>query len=213
MKTATSITGTFPAIKQIILVLIPLVMIFFITPGAIAQNKLLNYNIMLGNSKIGSINMSKHDSLNLSFIKTSCQAQKRLIFLYTLTEKQEAFFEKGMLVSSHVFRKVNSSVKVDQYTQFSQNYYTVRKGKTSQKVMVKGIFSNQSTLYFAEPVDMKQVYSDVYAAFLNIEKVSDGVYKLILPDGNVNYYYYTNGVCSKVHIERTLFTVEFILVK
>lgn len=194
-------------------ILIPLAMIFFITPQAVGQDKLLNYNIMLGGSKIGSINMSKHDSLNMSFIKTSCQAKKRFIFLYTLTEKQEAFFEKGMLVSSHVFRKVNNTVKVDQYTQFAQNYYMVSKGQIRQNIMVKCICNNQSTLYFAEPVNLKQIYSDVYAAFLNIEKVSNGVYKLILPDGNVNYYYYTHGICSKVHIERTLFTVEFVLAK
>ena len=36
-------------------------------------------------------------------------------------------------------------------------------------------------------------------------------YKIKLPDGNTTSYYYTNGICSKVKVEQSLFTIEFVL--
>jgi hypothetical protein len=79
--------------------------------------------------------------------------------------------------------------------------------------MLNGVSYNQTSLYFTEPTAIKQLYSDIYLTMLDIKKVSNGVYKLLLPDGNVNYYYYTDGVCSKVKIDRMLFSVEFVLVR
>jgi hypothetical protein len=66
-------------------------------------------------------------------------------------------------------------------------------------------------LYFFEPVNIKQVYSDFSHSLLAIKKNKDGMYQLTLPDGNLNYYRYVNGVCTYVKMVRSLFTIEFKL--
>jgi hypothetical protein len=188
-------------------------MIFFLPEQILSQDRVLNYNIMMSGGKVGSLAMVRHDSLSTTAIKINCHARKRIIFLYTLTENQEAYFDKGIMVRSSVYRKVNSSIKINQHTQFRGDHYVVNKGNSDQAIMLNGVSYNQTSLYFTEPTAIKQLYSDIYLTMLDIKKVSNGVYKLLLPDGNVNYYYYTDGVCSKVKIDRMLFSVEFVLVR
>lgn len=188
-------------------------MMFFFSDHIYSQDRVLNYNIMMGGSKIGSLLMLRHDSLGTTAIKINCHARKRIIFLYTLTENQESYFDRGIMIRSSIYRKVNSNVKINQHTQFKGDHYVVSKGTSDQAVMLNGVSYNQTSLYFTEPSGIKQLYSDIYLTMLDIKKVANGVYKLLLPDGNVNYYYYSDGVCSKVKIDRMLFSVEFVLAK
>lgn len=171
----------------------------------------LTYHVMNGNSKIGWLSIEKRDSLNTSMIKLNSEVKKRIVFLFTVIEKEEICFKDGLMQRSYIYRKINKDVKADQYTVFKDNFYTVYKKKQTEPVMIDGIRFTQANLYFSEPTNINQVYSDHYQAMLPVEKISGGYYKLKLPDGNYNYYYYTNKVCSKIRIERSLFTVEFIL--
>lgn len=171
----------------------------------------LTYHVMQGNSRIGWLTIEKSDSSNTSLIKLNSEVKKRFVFLFTVIDKEEISFKNGLMLRSYVYRKINKEVKADQYTVLTDNFYTVYKKKQAEPVMINGIHFTQANLYFSEPKNIEQVYSDHYQAMLPVEKSQDGYYKLKLPDGNSNYYYYTNNICSKIRIERSLFTVEFIL--
>lgn len=66
-------------------------------------------------------------------------------------------------------------------------------------------------LYCREPDDQAQVYSDNFQQFLQVKQVSPHVYRIDLPDGNYNFYSYTNGICSKVDIHHSLYTIQIQL--
>jgi hypothetical protein len=57
------------------------------------------------------------------------------------------------------------------------------------------------------------VYSDNFERMLKLEKSAKGFYKVTLPDGSTTSYYYTRGVCSRVVVEQSLFSIEFILLQ
>jgi hypothetical protein len=59
--------------------------------------------------------------------------------------------------------------------------------------------------------NITKVYSDNYQKLLDLKKVDEHKYRLTLPDGNYNYYTYRDGVCCKVDVERTFFTLQFVL--
>ena len=179
------------------------------TPAA--QSQILNYKVVQNNSVIGWLKLERKDSLNSSLITSSSEIKKRFLLLFTIIENQEVLFQNGMMMRSYVYRKVNSDIKVNKRTTYTGNHYEVKKGKFLTLINLSSITYNQLSLYFFEPVNVREVYSDNYERYLKIEKTGNEFYTMELPEGNKNYYYYKNGVCSKVKVEQSLFTIEFIL--
>lgn len=165
---------------------------------------------MQGGNSIGWVKIDKNDSANNCLITLGSEIKKRMIFLFTIIENQEVLFQNGLMMRSYVYRRINKDIKANKRTSFQGTHYQVTKETTSNQVALNRIDYNFLSLYFLEPVNIKQVYSDNFEQLLNIEKISD-YYKIKLPDGNTTTYYYTNGVCSKVKVEQSLFTIEFVL--
>jgi len=185
----------------------------FLSIVSFTQRSVLTYNVVQNNDVIGWLKLDKRDSANSSFIKFSSEIKKRVVFLFTIIEKQEAFFQNGIMTYSYVYRKINDNIKVNKFTTYVSGHYLVKKDKSSTPLMLNNIAYNQLSLYFYEPATIQQVYSDNYEQYLKIEKSGNQYYTLKLPGGNKNTYYYSNGVCTKVKVEQSLFTVEFILVR
>lgn len=64
-------------------------------------------------------------------------------------------------------------------------------------------------LYFQEPVNVDNIYSERFLAYCKVELVGKNKYKLHLTNGKKNYYTYTNGVLTEVFVDRTLFNLFF----
>jgi len=185
----------------------------FLSIVSFTQRSVLTYNVVQNNDVIGWLKLDKRDSANSSFIKFSSEIKKRVVFLFTIIEKQEVFFQNGIMTYSYVYRKINDNIKVNKFTTYVSGHYLVKKDKSSTPLMLNNIAYNQLSLYFYEPATIQQVYSDNYEQYLKIEKSGNQYYTLKLPGGNKNTYYYSNGICTKVKVEQSLFTVEFILVR
>lgn len=172
----------------------------------------VNFKVLQNNNKIGWIQLRKTDSGASSTIELESEIKKRLIFLISVIERQQVLFNDGIMMKSYVYRKVNDNIKMNKHTVFAGNYYEVNNDNFSERISIQRIHYNQLSLYFKEPVNISQVYSDSYQQFLPIVKMGNSCYKVLMPDGNVNYYYYRNGACIRVKVEHSLFTVEFIRV-
>jgi hypothetical protein len=183
------------------------------TCSVYGQSILLNYKVVQNGTNIGWLKLQKNDSAETSFIRFESEVKKRVLFLFSIIENQEVVFQNGFMIKSYVYRKVNGDIKVNKHTFYADGYYQVSKGETSKRVMINNIHYNQLSLYFIEPAHISQIYSDNFECFLTIQKKDKDCYKIKLPDGNTNYYYYTNGICSKVKVEHSLFSVDFILVQ
>lgn len=183
-----------------------------IAPSLSGQALNLNYKVVYNKTQVGWIKLQKVDSAGNSAIKLQSEIKRRIIFLLSVSEKQEASFDEGGMTSSYIFRKVNEDVKMNKRTLFTGNSYEVKDNESSQVLLIKRIHYNLLSMYYKEPVNIKQVYSDSFQRLLTIEPNGTSAYKVRLPDGNNNYYYYKNGICSRIVVEHTLFTVEFIRV-
>ena len=187
---------------------------FLITATAcdvIGQSKTLNYKIVQNNKVIGWMKLEKNDSLNTSLITLNSTATKRFVFLFTLVESQQTFFTNGIVTRSYIYRRINDDVKVNRSTIYADNYYKISNGSAFKQSKPANITYNQLSLYFFEPLNIREVYSDNYEQYLKIERNGDQNYLVKFPDGNRNSYYYTHGICSKVRVEQKFFTAEFIL--
>lgn len=177
------------------------------------QTNTLNYKVIQGGSEIGWLKLQKTDSNATTNITFSSVAKKRMIIKFEITAQESATFSNGVMTQSSVFRKVNADIKVNKHTVQKGSYYLVNEKESTAIVKINGIAYNQLCMYFKEPENIKQVYSDNFQTLLDIENLGNHSYKVKFPSGDANYYYYSNGVCSKVKAVHSMFTAQFILSK
>ncbi len=114
-------------------------------------------------------------------------------------------------MQSSVYRKINNDIKVDKHTTCKPGYYEINNKNNITQLKLKPVTYNQLSLYFFEPANIDEFYSEHYDKFLSIIKVQPGCYLVQYPDGNKNYFYYEKGVCVRVSIKQSLFNAEIIL--
>lgn len=177
-----------------------------------AQKLNLHYKVVNNGNTIGWVKIQKINDAhgNVSSIVLTSEVKRRIIFLLTVEEKQDTYFNETGMVKSSIYRKINDNVKMNQQTVFKGDYYEFKSPKTSERVAMPQVQYNALSMYIREPVNIEKVFSETFQRYLKIEPQGKSVYKLKLPDGNTNTYYYDNGICSRVVMEHTLFTFEFV---
>jgi hypothetical protein len=61
-------------------------------------------------------------------------------------------------------------------------------------------------------VGVKMVFSENFRKFIPLKEIRPHYYELKLPDGNSNFYTYSNGVCSGAEVN-TNFSKAFFRLK
>lgn len=144
-------------------------------------------------------------------LSLTSDVKTKFIFSFSDYAAETASFENGIMVFSSFYQKQNGSDKAKKMTIASGQYYKLIDDGVSKLITCEPITYNMLLLYTTIPEKISKVYSDNYQKLLDIHKVESNKYKLSLPDGNFNYYTYTNNVCTRVDIERTFFTIQFVL--
>lgn len=165
------------------------------------------YTISRNGNKIGEMQFYQKTEDNKMFLKISSQVNTRMIFEVDVKTEEASYYKNGKLISSYVKRHVNGKEKANKSTQFiNSNYKTIAEKKES--FFKEPIHYNLMLLYSKEPVNQQQVYSDSFQKFLAIEKIASHSYRIELPDGNYNDYHFSNGICEKVELHHSLYTIS-----
>lgn len=183
----------------------------FVPNWTSAQNLRLNYKIVRNGNEIGWLKLEKSTVGNTSVLLLVSEIKTKVVFPITVFAKESSTFERGKLVCSSQFRKTNGIVKSDKQTRFLGGGYEVTANGETKKLSFPAITENLLSLYFKEPMDSKWVYCDNQQCFVNVARTDDGGYKVQFPNGNVNYFYYEGGVCSKIKIAHGFYSAEVIL--
>ena len=190
--------------------LLPLLLIAS-RPGLHAQERKLIYNVMRNGSVIGTINFVELTQGEKKFISFTSDVKTRFLLSFCDHSSETAAYEGGIMMYSSFYQKQNGTVKANKRTICDGKSYKLVDKEKTKVVTYPPIRYNMLLLYIDVPEKIDKVYSDNYQKHLDIQKVEKNKYRLTLPDGNYNYYTYENGICSKVEIERTLFTIQFVL--
>lgn len=184
------------------------VLFFLFTINSQAQEKTVNYNVLRNGTVIGQMQFSQKTNNDDVFLKISSEVKTRLIFGIDIKTEEGSHFKNGKLISSYVKRHVNGKEKANKTTQLiDSGYKTLAENKKGQ-IKQNYIDYNLMLLYSKEPVSENQVYSDSFQQFLVIKKTNTHSYRIVLPDGNYNDYHFLNGVCQKVELHHSLFTIN-----
>lgn len=202
-----------PALFKIASLILFILLVVFAT-SAIAQTKSLNYMIMRGTDIVGGIHYTETNNSGMKQMEMESEVKGRILFIrYSGSAKEEAIYQNGVLSRSSIYRKLNGKEKANKQHLALNNRYLIRSGESSETIGIYPITYNMLSLYSSEPVNIDKVYSDNFQRFVDIIKLDSHKYKINLPDGNTNYYYYQNGELMLVEVHSTWYTVTIVLKK
>jgi len=178
-----------------------------------SQEMKLNYIVKKGDSEVGQMNVREIVSGSKISLRLDLDVKIKLLFSFTAKGVEEAVYDKGVLTYSYFYQKLNGTEKVNKYLQYINKIYVVNNKGSQEKLSTGPIYYNMVCLYTHEPRSNTRIFSDKYQKHLVIQKLAEHHYKIEFPDGNYNEYFYENGICRKVEVNNSLFTITMELQK
>jgi hypothetical protein len=160
---------------------------------------------------IGYLNLTEKTKGNIVFLELKSEVKTRLLlFSYSSYVKEDVIFEDGIMIYSFYYKRENGKESSVEAKKSDGYLNVVDNGNTGSRPYTP-VRNNILQLYFISPVMNTKAYSNHFQQFLDIKKIAENRYRLTLPDNNYNYFNYKNGECAQVDIERTFFTIHFVL--
>jgi hypothetical protein len=183
------------------------------TPDLAAQNTELKYSLIMNGSSMGILSISRKCLPDQMQISLESKAKKRFIISFEIYEMHTEVFKNNVMTTASVFRQVNGKTKMNTRMNFTgTNCVIASEGKTNS-ISLNPVSWSVLNLYFTEPVNINEVFSDSFQQMLKIDKMENHIYRLQLPDGNTNIFYYANGVCTKEIINHSFYKIELVPAK
>jgi len=195
-----------PAITNILLLIIVLCPV--VTQ---AQNRVLKYQIIRNGTPVGTLLFSQTSTNDGDYLKMESDVKTRFIFSFVAHASEEAIYHHGVMFRSSIYRRLNGNEKVNKQHQENNGQYIIHAGQRSEVTKTYPITYNMLSLYSKEPEDISRVYSDNFESFVSIQKTGQHRYKITLPDGNYNNYYYKNGLLVLMEIHHSFYSANIVL--
>lgn len=162
------------------------------------------YEIRYGNNVIGTLDARQETAgvIRKLFLKSRVQMK----LLSRMEVDIYAEYRNKVLHTAKAMRLQGKSAadNKDTYTEKSAKGYTVtRKGERSSLSHAQITYC-VSDLYFLEPHDIRQAYSETLGVFLPVKLLADKRYELTLPDGRKSLYRYDKGQLKEVEFSHPL---------
>lgn len=179
-------------------------------PGNAQERKFI-YDVVRNGKVIGEISWVELAQGQKKFLSMTSNVETTLIFTITDHTVETAAYDKGVMIYSSFYQKQTGSDEINRTTTISGKFYKVTDKGESKILRINPIRYNTLLLYMNIPKNINKVYSANFQKLVDIKKISENKYRLLLPDGKYNDYTYTNGICSKVEVVRSIGTVQFVL--
>ncbi|MHA4740104.1 DUF6134 family protein [Dyadobacter sp. MSC1_007] len=173
------------------------------------------YDVIVAGRTIGSLKVFEEkgkDNIETHRIESAFK-----IMFYKGTYSTQTSYVQGKLVSASCSHHVNGDLKEKTLTKSSTKslYEVLFSGEDSEDkpsiVLNSPINSTITGLYYKEPVNINEVYSERYGKMCSIKKLSEGKYGVLLPDGKQGIYSYKNGLCREVKTDLAGFKLRIVL--
>ncbi|HSC54152.1 MAG TPA: DUF6134 family protein [Phnomibacter sp.] len=117
--------------------------------------------------------------------------------------------EKEDLTEARFSKTINNTSPTQHSIRTNASGYDLVANNKQSKL--DGIISFSSLLlYFKEPVQQQQIFSETHLQWLPLQKMGEGVYQIKTPDGYYTTYWFQKGVLEKVEGENMFGKVQFV---
>ena len=182
-----------------------LAFVFFLTFPALAISQTVLYDIVIAGRTVGTVKVIQ-DEANKENPKLRIDAEVSVPF-YSGSLRSENQYVDGVLKTSVTDYRVNGRKKEKVLTskaasnQYQVDFFGSDEDFEKRKDLRHGIFKTIVNLYYEEPVNVSAVYSEKYGQMCKVEKVGEGRYGVVMPNGKRTIYSYKDGKCMEVAVE------------
>ncbi|PVD52352.1 hypothetical protein DC498_09550 [Terrimonas sp.] len=163
----------------------------------------LKYDIIRSGRVVGTMNASMiKNSTNVEYM-TESKINMTLLVSVDVYNKVSGLFVDGVLQKGGITRRVNGNTKADVHLTLDKGKYLINEYGNVSSIQAVIRYST-ACLMFIEPVNNKQVFSEVFKKFLVIKKISEHKYALQMPDGYQNIYTYKDGYCIEADVRSSV---------
>lgn len=161
------------------------------------------FDVSVAGRNVGSVRVFAVDSRNDDTEIHKMESDFKFLF-YSGKYSVQSNYHSGKLLNSVAAYYVNGTLKERTQTQGKAQplYQVLFSGEDAPKPGKKDlnypIIHTITSLYYKEPVNVKEVYSERFAQMCGVKKLPDGTYSVALPDGKEGIYTYKNGQCRHV---------------
>ena len=165
---------------------------------------------MSKDTQIGELDVSKNENANIVQIEVESNVHVKLFIDVDFKYKLNCTYKNDVLIYSAVTTYVNGRVHSTSTTEKTGDSYTVTKNSHTSKFM-KNITFSGALLYFTEPKNIKELFSEFDNIDKPIHKIANHAYQIVNPsDGRLSEYYYKNGVLERTTNHHKFLTFTLI---
>jgi len=175
-----------------------------------SSNTALNFDIILHNKVVGSLESTQIKKDSITYYKSSTNIKTRLIKDILVNYKYDVEFNDKFLKKADVHIMVNKKPHAKTLTQWTDAHYQISKNEDNEKTLKNPITFSTIQLYFNEPINISSCYSEQDGSFNTIVSMGNNTYKKVNSKGKENMYYYKNGILKKATIDGGLISFEMI---
>jgi hypothetical protein len=197
-------TFTVPVMIQAVLLLL-----LNTTPIWEVSAQQINYDVYLNEKQVGSLSAKRSTKDELINYWIESDVNFRFIFKMNMNYTFETVFQNDMLIRAFTKNVVNDDEKSSSKVTWNGKFYQMEVKNEQTVLKNTRITYSMAMLYFREPRNVSQVFSERYARFLAIKPLKEHYYELTMPDGKKNFYSYANGLCQLVEVQHTVGKISF----
>ncbi|MCF2446383.1 hypothetical protein L0657_20665 [Dyadobacter sp. CY345] len=183
------------AIKQVCVILL-----FLAASNSYGQQH-RNYSVIWRGKEVGSLKATSQTQPQGQMYSTISEMNIQMLLSFHIQSNITNLFSNSHLKEAQVQRFVNKKKKLTSTTHFNQNHYELKKDKDDIIKLKSNIPATVTWLYFNEPIQKTEIFSETFLTFLKFKQIAASVYKTTLPDGDVMTYTYQSGILQRVEIE------------
>jgi hypothetical protein len=192
--------------------LIGLVVGIFVSSVAFSQNSY--FDVLVAGRNVGSLRVFA-DDLKSEPETHRIESDFKFLF-YSGRYTIESRYAQGKLLHSDAAHHVNGDLKERTQTKSSVSpmYQVQFSGedapKSDKKELNYPIRNTITGLYYREPINISEVYSERFGLMCSVKKLSEGLYGVALPGGKQGLYTYRNGQCREVQQDMAGFKLKIV---
>ena len=168
-----------------------------------------HYDVLLGDKIVGSVVAIKSIIGDEVTYKTDFKIKIRVFKTYNINSISTVTFKSGKLTKGNTLVYKDNELD-DETIIFREGLkYFQQKSDEKKEITSADILTDVTKIYFHEPIKQSDIFTMRYLDFGTITKLEEGGYRLKLPNGDVNKYYFEGGMLDKIIANRTLYKLTF----
>ena len=172
------------------------------------------YDIYKGSDRIGEILVTKRTKGSKTTYEANSNSEFRIIFSNEMETRLSADYENNELVSCNSKNTLNGKIRSHARMKKEGDVYHFFKHPAEKyQKREKPIRNSTVQLYFTEPLNITDVYSENYLENCPLKALGNHTYELVLPGGKINHYIYKNGKLEEIKVFRSFVDLSFRLRK